>query len=193
MEGFSGTITDRIIDLYNNRKENNSIDVEEVKTILPSTWFSATDHVKMFIETPMHLIFLGVTKTLGFVLKKIITQVTSYASFHRANHPMEQIRNINVEWVKALPFGSSKNPFGPWVSENLLAYARIFKSVYFSLALLIPEDAECMDDEVTREDILDSVFLLVTAWNATVARLMQRVATEESIEDIERHIKISLR
>ena len=103
--------------------------------------------------------------------------------FHRDNPPMDAVRGMSLDWCKALPFGSTKTPFGPWVSENLLAYVRMFKSVYFYMSVLLDENA---DD---RKNKLESINLLTSAWNSLVARLMQRVATDKSIDDIERHTK----
>ena len=115
------------------------------------------------------------------------TNVSSHAALHRANHPMEIIRGMSSDWCKTLPFGSTKTPFGPWVSDNLLACVRIFKSVYFYMSVLLDENA---DDRINK---LESINLLTSAWNSLVARLMQRVATQKSIDDIERHVKIFLR
>ena len=83
--------------------------------------------------------------------------------------------------VQSFVFLIKKKPFGPWVSENYVACARILKSVYFSLQAIM----ENLED---KNDLLTKVLLLVTSWNAVVARLMQEVVTPILITDIERHI-----
>ena len=104
----------KLINLHlESKKENFQHEFIEdaIKSVVPSTWY--TDDIDMHTEFPMHLIFLGVTKTVGFVLKKITTHVSSHAAFHRANHPMEITRGVSLDWCKTLPFGSTKTPFGP--------------------------------------------------------------------------------
>jgi hypothetical protein len=77
-------------------------------------------------------------------------------------------------------FGSLKTPFGPWVSENTLAYARAIKSTY------------CILYEIKDKDVRELSFMLIQSWIAVVSRIMQDAVDDDLIQSLERHIKIFL-
>ena len=70
-EGLYGKLVNKIIDLNKRSKDSdfeyNTIN-NIIKSILLSLWY--TDTINIYIELFMYLIFLGVIKTIGFVLKK---------------------------------------------------------------------------------------------------------------------------
>jgi hypothetical protein len=126
----------------------------------------------------MYLIFLGNTETVGMLLKDVLTTSYLYSKFHKHNHPLIPVRWLQLDWCKSWPFGSDMSPFGPWISENDLVYARMFKSIYSYL------------DEIRVDDLRDISTTLVQTWVAVVSRLMQNKVNDELIESTERHIKL---
>lgn len=179
--GVSRSIVDKLIAL-SKLEERESGDYE---SILPPVW-STNIALNAFIETPMHLLFLGVTKTVGYVIKKSLGANKVYSLFHKFSHPLDKIRSFSLDWCKALTFGSIQKPFGPWVSKNHVAFARIMKTIYFSITHILDNNDE-------NAEYLKDIFFLVTSWNSVVSRLMQKTVTESSCADAERHIKIFLR
>lgn len=67
-----------------------------------------------------------------------------------------------------------------------MAYVRIMKSVYFSLDSIVATNLD------RREEYFEAIFLLVSLWTATVSRVMQRIMTQELVDDIDRHVKLLL-
>jgi hypothetical protein len=178
--GVSKSVVDKLIKL--SKLDEGERDLN---SIVPPMWFSKLS-VDAFIEAPMYLLFLGVTKTVGFVLKTLLTTYKSYAVFHKFHHALDNVRAMALGWCKTLVFGSHNSPFGPWMSENYVGFACVFKLVYFSLRIIL-------ENITNGEELLNSIFFLVTARNSLITRLMQRVVNAVLITDIERHIKIFLR
>jgi hypothetical protein len=176
VEGFNGSLIEKVIAAVENTNVN-------LMDILPPVWFTRCE-LASHIDTIMHLIVLGLSQTVGMVIKQFLTSKGKYASFHNFNNQLVNVRELSLDWCKTWSFGSQKTPFGPWVSENTLAYVRIFKSLYGVIELLVlkPKDKE----------ELDSVMFLVCSWYALFARIFQEEVTEISIRDTERHIKIFL-
>ena len=54
-------------------KDDSTLVEDLIKAVLPSTWYN--DSIDMYIELPMHLLFLGITKTVIYVTKKAIIKM----------------------------------------------------------------------------------------------------------------------
>ena len=158
---------------------NNCTTDDELKAILPPVWDSNGDF-STHIDTIMHQIFLGVTQTVGMIMKDVLTSCSLFSKFHKSDHQLRNIRSLQLDWCKTWVFGSSNTPFGPWVSENTLAYARAIKSTY------------CILYEVKDKDIQDLSFMLIQSWIAVVSRIMQDAVDDDLIQSLQRHIKIFL-
>ena len=87
---------------------------------------------------------------------------------------------MQLDWCKCWGFGSIKTPFGPWVSENVLAYARIFKHMYIFL------------DEINDKTIRVLSQRIVEALVAIITRIIQDTVNEELIVSFDRHVKLFL-
>ena len=148
---------------------------------LPSVWFAKNVEMHTHIDTIMHLVFLGITQKLGMIVKQILTKHNKYSMFHSYNNIHAVVRDMNLDWCKLLPFGSSAKPFSTWVSENCLAFVRVIKSIYSAL-----------DDLIDDEELTESIFYLINMWQATVARIMKKQIDDKHINDTERHIKMFL-
>ena len=152
----------------------------EVQDVLPPVWNSEGD-ISTHIDTIMHLLFLGITQSIGMLLKKVFTTFNMYSFFHsHEDLELGTIRGLQLDWCKCWTFGSTKTPFGPWVSENCLAYARVFKHVYSSL------------DNVKDKKIRILSKKLVASFVATISRIMQDTVNEDLIVSLDRHIKLLL-
>ena len=92
---------------------------EKMKIILPPCWYTSGD-IGTHIETVMHLVFLGVSQTVGKVLKETLTAFHIYSNFHTNESELRNICSLQIDWCKTWVFGSQKTPFGLCVSETLL-------------------------------------------------------------------------
>ena len=146
------------------------------KKLSPPVWNTDGD-LSTHIDTIMHLCFLGVTQTTGTVLKEVFLAFGQFTKFHEHEHQLKTIRGLRIDWCKCWVFGSTTSPFGPWVSENCLAYARIFKHMYILL------------DNIPNNKIKQFSKLLVQALVVLLSRIMQDTVNSKLIVSVNRHVK----
>jgi hypothetical protein len=161
--------------IIDEAKNNNNVTI-------PPTWkrnLNISDHV----ETLMHLIFLGITKT---VLKDIHIWLKNNNLFTKflkiADTTLLPILKLKLQWCKVIPYGTGK--FGGHVSENYLAMSRIIK---WFVCVLNPL-GNSVNDEALVRNIIDTT----TAMYAMITRIMQREINTKTIDSTERHVKIFL-
>lgn len=130
-----------------------------------------------FIETLMHLLFLGVTEAL---FKLFNAQYSKFAgkgqeSFKKKTQPLlKALAPFNLSWLLILQFSGKpeKLTTGSWVSENWLAFVRIFKVAYCFFG---------KDGIVDERNGSADLYRVVIAFPALVARLLSHSGTNESI------------
>lgn len=181
--GLNTKIVDRVI--ANASEENR----RELIDICPALWNKDYDiQVKNYVPAIMHLCFLGVTQTTGFLIKETLSNYNKFTKF-RENDMMRHMRRFSLTWCRTWTYGSNATPYGPWTAENYLGYSRVFKSVY-SICLQILTDARNVNEE--RRKVAEMIQRLASALNAMMARIMQRNINEGLIADTDRHIKLFL-
>ena len=101
---------------------------------IPSYWSrpSKLDH---HVDVIMHLLLLGIQKTMMKTIKTWQTTSGVQASFFRHTKGLlESIQKLNLSWCKTVPYKEGK--LGGWVSENYLAMARLNKWFYAALDMM---------------------------------------------------------
>jgi hypothetical protein len=95
---------------------------------IPAFWRRGVDLVQ-HPDVPMHLLFLGVVKT---VVQRVETWMSnkgkSTAFVEETQEVLRGIEDLNLSWCKVQPFTGGK--FGGWVSENFLGLSRLLKWLY---------------------------------------------------------------
>ena len=95
---------------------------------LPALWDDSIP-LERYGDVPMHLLFLGVGKTLVLDTQEWLKAKNRHSSFVLyASNVLSSVESLQLGWCKLLPYSSGK--FGGWVSENYLALVRIFKWIY---------------------------------------------------------------
>ena len=174
-------IATRIID--NARSE----DPVTLDNILPPVWLVA-DCTERHIEAVMHMLFLGVTKTVGMMLRDLLTLYGRWSTYYSRTQPyLRQLRTYSLHYCRIWNFGSHEKPFSPWFSENHLAYARCFKMIGNNLTVLLGGK-----NEEEREEVLLIAKKTIMTWSACVSRLMMKPNNKENTNSAERHIKLFL-
>ena len=83
----------------------------------------------------MHLLFLGVVRTVHQTIKRWLTSMSKYAPFLNENeHFLDGFKNVSIDWLKVLPY----KVFGGWVSENHLGFARIMLWFFQNIKDTVP-------------------------------------------------------
>jgi hypothetical protein len=106
---------------------------------LPAVWTRGV-LLHQHPDVPMHLICLGVVKSVIMRIDKWMTKSCKGAPFvkHMKGY-LESLQDLNLCWCPILPYKGGK--FGGWVSENFLTMSRLLKWFYGVLDEIAP-DAE---------------------------------------------------
>lgn len=181
-QGINNKVIDRIL-------LNVSSDVPKaIQELCPSLWNPAYGFdVRNYVPAIMHLCFLGITSTTGYVIKETLNNYGKYSKF-RENDMMKHMRSFSLSWCRNWIYGSNQTPYGPWTAENFLGYSRIFKSVYSISDKLLVDKFPLQE----KRKLAGLIQRLASSLNAMLARIMQLEMTESIIEDTDRHVKLYL-
>ena len=170
--------------IINNAKsdEPQSLDI-----IVPPVWLVA-DRTERFIEAVMHMLFLGITKTIGMMIRDLFKMYGRWSTFHKSTQPyLHQLKNYSLHYCRVWTFGSHEKPFSPWQSENHLAYARCFKMIGSNMTLLLGKT-----NNEERQQAVSAAKSTISAWSACISRLMLKPNNKDNSNSAERHIKLFL-
>ena len=98
----------------------------------PAPWISELS-MKDYIETAMHLLFLGIAESLLDLVTRWLKECKagkSYnsTSFRRSVQPLlEELKIFQLAWLMVYPFTGKDQTYktGSWVGENWLAFIRV--------------------------------------------------------------------
>lgn len=100
----------------------------------PPQWTRGVN-LSQHIDVPMHLVFLGVVKTVIQMVQEWAKLRGKYATFVRYLHgTLDSIQQLGLDWCRCVPYKNGK--LGGWVSENYLAAARLLPWMYCCLDTL---------------------------------------------------------
>ena len=120
-------------------KEENPASFEPIPT--PPLWSRDSIELWSHVDTIMHLLFLGVVKTIVFTIQKWLLLQSLNAGFMRANRAnLEPLCKLTIDWLPIQPFVGGR--LGIWVSENYLGFSRISQWFYQNIG-----DAEYINDD----------------------------------------------
>ena len=117
---------------------------------LPTVWTRGV-HLHQHPDVPMHLICLGVVKSVILRVDKWMTNSSKSAPFVRHMKGMlESIQELGLCWCPILPYKGGK--FGGWVSENYLTMSRLLKWFYGVLDDIAPDEAPWSEPTASMSD-----------------------------------------
>ena len=124
--GMNSEAYNKIIDNEHNHK----------KYELPSAWYDF-DSIKLYVDAPMHLLMLGITKTVVLKIMKWLRHLNQTPNFLTiAKGVLLNVKAMNIEWCKILEYPTT-DKCGGWVSENFVAMARL-GNWFYSLLRFLP-------------------------------------------------------
>ena len=112
---------------------------------LPSAWYQS-DNVSIFVDAPMHLLMLGVTKAVMLKVGACLREIKQSTQFIKmVKGVLKHIKQLNIEWCKILEYPTTDTT-GGWVSENFLAMARL-GSWFYHMVNFLPLKEKYKDPE----------------------------------------------
>lgn len=110
-----------------------------------AVWIGA-DGIAIFVDAPMHLIFLGIIKTTLFMIKKWLGKGGYLEDFLKRCKELNALLNdLHIDWLRIEDFRDGK--FGGWVSENFVAFSRVMLWFFQDLGTLMRESVLQEDSE----------------------------------------------
>ena len=105
----------------------------------PAIWDSELDlHVNCH-QAGMHLLFLGIAKTMVWVIQDWATKRKKYTTLQKSiKQSSTQLEALKLSWLKIQPYQGPK--LGGWVSENFMAFAHVLPWLYSSIEELPDDD-----------------------------------------------------
>jgi hypothetical protein len=100
---------------------------------------SGTMGMNLFVETPMHILFLNNTRNAVLLIIAWLKLNKKFTPFVKeSDGKLQQIQKLALSFCKALPFG--KGTLGGYVSENHMVFARVGKWFFASIECITAEE-----------------------------------------------------
>ena len=131
----------------------------EVVYKVPPSWYDYND-LSIFVDVPMHLLMLGITKSVMLKIGKWLRNYNLNAMFvTMSNDILRSIKSLNIEWCKILEYPRTDKT-GGWVSENFSAMGRLGIWFYTNLEN-IPDAKKELANVSEILDLVESLCLLL--------------------------------
>ena len=126
----------RLIETGNSKQDEHLQDLFREEAIsaphlyamppFPFSWciHSKEDSLSLFVDVPMHLLFLGVVKSTLGSINIWLKQQRMFSDFKTKAAILDGLMSeVRLDWLPVLAYRAGG--FGGWVSENYLAFSRI--------------------------------------------------------------------
>jgi hypothetical protein len=177
-------------------RATNSDPMEYIKSELklPRVWDQPFP-MDAFIDSPMHMLFLGVVKSVMTELKQYAISYKKNAAFiQHANELLKSVRDYHTSFCRIELFGKEDSTtFTPgWLSDNYVSFARIMPVVCGILLDDLMTPTDCRDDNVQQAVLQrhEHCKSMLVSCHVMIAHLMYAGDVPTTV--IEHHIKVFL-
>lgn len=120
----------------------------------PAIWDSDLDlHVHCH-QAGMHLLFLGIAKTMVWVIQAWATGRKKYTTLQKSiKQSSTRLEALKLSWLKIQAYQGPK--LGGWVSENFMAFAHVLPWLYSSIEDLPDDDTYVLPTRPRKEWNMD--------------------------------------
>jgi hypothetical protein len=160
----------------NKAAVDNILANHELEYKVPPSWYDCNE-LSIFVDAPMHLLMLGVTKSVMIKIGKWLRNYNLNAMFlTMSNDILRYIKTLNIEWCKILEYPKTDKT-GGWVSENFSAMARLGIWFYSNL--------ENLPDAKKKNINVDEIVDLVESMCLMIKTAMCLKTTTDDVEHLE--------
>ena len=180
--GISTSYFTTVLDYADQQKKYLPVSANILESIpFPSMWNSIF-RLEQSIDTPMHLLFQGITKAIIEESKEFLKYHKLWSSFGRqCNIVMDDISSAHVSFCKIECFnGGAEYTTGGWIAETYLGFGRICCILYALVTDLLPPTSLGLNEF---QCVIQSLFCLLS-------RLMTDL--DIGTEEITDYVKIFL-
>ena len=181
--GISGQYIKQIVNLATTKRNLLPTDYSILEQIpFPPMWNSVY-RLEQCIDTPMHLLFQGIVKSIILETQAFFKFHKKWASFGmRSNTILNEINKMHLEFCRAEHFnGGDQYTTGGWIAETYLGFSRLF-------TYLVTQTSE----DISKQNLLaDKEFrCMIQSLHSLISRLMCN--NNISYTEIDSYVKIFL-
>lgn len=158
VECLSTELQDKVVDRAGNAKSINTATLPEDVALLSAhreanpdlyepvpplaAWLRPHVDLRCNVEAVMHILFLGIAKSIALMIQRSLTLRYANATFLNVvgGYLDKLVKSFSVEWLKLKPYTGKK--FGGYLSENYIALARISHWFYQNYDTAMSDDEE---------------------------------------------------
>ena len=180
--GISTAFFNVIVNFADNNKKYLPVSPSILDSIsLPAMWTSIF-RLEQCIDTPMHLLFQGITKSIIDESKEFMKYHKVWSKYGRqCNLLMNDISKNQIDFCKIECFnGGNEFTTGGWIAETYLAYARISSVLSSHISEILPPSSLGLNEF---QCMIQSMFCLIS-------RLMTNI--DVPLEEIKNYTKLFL-
>ena len=123
-----------IIDVH-NKQTCNEMDITDKKNNfhIPTMW-NSTVELTQYIDTPMHLIFQGILKSVVEISFAFLTKYKKKQQFKsKVQYTMQQLKALQCSFCRTETFAKNNDAsVSGWIAEHYVALSRCFVHIMFS-------------------------------------------------------------
>ena len=192
--GINGNLQTKLL---HNAAHRDDVDVTamELNALPLPTIYKHPSNIDMLIDSPMHLLFLGVVKAVIDAARAYATTKLKAKRFVAATeHPMEVLRLFQLNYLRMTGFTNSTSKKNKatgitslWLSDNYMAFERV-SPYLFGLVIyqVLPHRDDSADDVACR----NALAKMMTAMFVMISHIMSPWDPHPSV--IEQHVRFFL-
>ena len=128
-----------IIDMHKPNMYHD-IDIQDkINNLHIPTMWTSTVKLKQYIDTPMHLVFQGVLKSVIEISFLFLTQYKKKQQFkYNVHETMQQLKSLQCEFCRMETFTKNSDAsVSGWISEHYVALSRCFVHIMSHVSNII--------------------------------------------------------
>ena len=197
--GINSAIKSKITDFkrrvinHDHEDLKRELEQKDYDQVIPSVWrYDDICDIKENIDPIMHMVFEGIVKVM---YKSVIPNALTLFKVNKECHQkiqeqLQLVRKMSVSWIRPESLTKTKLLPTGWRGVDFVAAARLMKNcishVYDAIIL---KGGPHLDTTLEKFQIFEK---FVCSCHSMISRIMCESCTDDSITDLEHHIKLFL-
>ena len=175
-------------------RNNDNVTIDELNDLPMPAIYNHPSDIDVLIDSPMHLLFLGVVKAVIDAVRAYATTKQKKTKFVMATEaPMETLRLFQLNYLRLTSFSTASNKKAAngitklWLSDNYVAFERVSPYLFgIVIYQVLPHRNDTADDVACR----NALAKMMTAMFVMISHIMSPWDPHPSV--IEQHVRFFL-
>ena len=156
-------------------------DPDKFKPWKGGPYWSSNGEFNAFIDVIMHLLFLGVVKSIKEVMNEFLRKERNWFKLNERNNKVYNIlRSLGLYWLPVIDGNNG------WVSENYLGFSGLIKWYYVPNNEIILQQMKCKNIKEKRAITCN----LIGSLHSILASILVRKTSYDQIKKTDKNIKL---